>query len=86
MTQTEADRRARQSERDKAIRLLSRDEVLALLKISYPALWAWVRDKKFPAGLSIGSGKRGHVMWNADEVEAWILSRPRRIPKAKAAA
>jgi predicted DNA-binding transcriptional regulator AlpA len=64
-----------------ALRLLMKDEVLELIGISYPCLWAWIRDGKFPPGRSIGHTKKGHVAWIASEVEAWIMSRPLRFPK-----
>lgn len=65
----------------KDVRLLTKGEVLELIGVTYPALWAWIRDGKFPPGRSIGSGKRGHIAWIESEVFAWIESRPPRLPK-----
>jgi predicted DNA-binding transcriptional regulator AlpA len=62
------------------VRLMHRNEVLALIGVSYPCLWGWVREGKFPSALALGDGKKGHVAWLAEEVEAWIKSRPRRMP------
>ena len=62
------------------IKLISRDEMLAMVGVSYAAIWGWIRDGKFPAGRSIGFGKRGHVAWVESEVHAWIASRPVRLP------
>jgi predicted DNA-binding transcriptional regulator AlpA len=36
----------------------------------------------FPAPRELGTGKRrGRIGWIASEVEDWIQSRPKRIPK-----
>jgi predicted DNA-binding transcriptional regulator AlpA len=68
--------------KDKApVRLLSRAEVTDLAGVTYVALWGWIRDGKFPPGRSIGSGPKAHVAWIESEVEDWIRSRPKRIPK-----
>jgi predicted DNA-binding transcriptional regulator AlpA len=68
--------------RDPQVRLMSRAAVLALIDVSYPRLWTWVRDKHFPAPISLGpNGQRGHIMWIAEEVEAWVAARARRYPK-----
>jgi predicted DNA-binding transcriptional regulator AlpA len=63
-----------------------KDEVLELLGISYPCLFGWIRDGKFPPGRSIGTGKKGHVAWIESEVHDWIWSRPARRPKGSRAA
>jgi predicted DNA-binding transcriptional regulator AlpA len=63
-------------------RLLSREEVLAIVNVSYPTLWWWVREKHFPAPKVLGlKGKRGRIGWIESEVQAWILALPRRFPK-----
>jgi predicted DNA-binding transcriptional regulator AlpA len=69
------------NEIDSSVRLLTKGEVLALIGVSYPALWGWIRDGKFPAGRSIGFGKRSHVAWVESEVAEWIANRPLRLPK-----
>ena len=66
---------------EKPIRLLTKGEVLELIGVTYPCLWTWIKNGKFPAGRSIGNGKKGHVAWIESEVNDWILSRPRRLPK-----
>ena len=63
------------------IKLLNRDQVLDLIGVSYASLWGWIRDGKFPAGRSIGFGKKGHVAWIESEVMDCIKSRPVRLPK-----
>lgn len=62
-------------------KLLNRDDVLDLIGISYPCLWGWIRDGKFPAGRDLGGGKKGHVVWIEEEVMDWVRSRPKRLPK-----
>lgn len=63
-------------------RLLTREEVLAIVKVSYPTLWWWVRDGHFPAPRRLGSrGKHGRIGWIESEVQAWIKSLPKRYPK-----
>ncbi len=53
-------------------------EVSALIPISYPTAWQWMREKRFPLGLKIGDRK---TVWRADEIMAWIASRPRQCLK-----
>ena len=67
-------------------RLLSRAEVLEIVGVTYPTLWAWVRDGHFPAARVLGfkkteGNKGGRVAWLESEVQAWIASRPKRFPK-----
>jgi predicted DNA-binding transcriptional regulator AlpA len=65
----------------KEIVLLTKGEVLERVGVSYPAIWCWIKEGKFPPGRSIGFGKRGHVAWIESEVMDWIASRPVRLPK-----
>lgn len=67
--------------KQRQIKLLTKGEVLELIGVSYPALWTWIRDGKFPPGRSIGTGTNGRIAWVEDEVFDWIESRPRRFPK-----
>jgi predicted DNA-binding transcriptional regulator AlpA len=67
--------------KEKDIVLLTKGEVLERVGVSYPAIWQWIREGKFPPGRSIGFGKRGHVAWIESEVMDWIASRPVRLPK-----
>jgi predicted DNA-binding transcriptional regulator AlpA len=62
-------------------RLLTRLEVLALLNVTYPTLWGWVRDGHFPPPRELGWGKKGRIGWVQSEVQAWIASLPKRLPK-----
>lgn len=62
------------------MKLLRKSEVLDMLGVSYPTIWRWVRDGKFPAPREIGAtdGKDGTVRWVQSEVEAWIKGLPQR--------
>jgi predicted DNA-binding transcriptional regulator AlpA len=64
-------------------RLLSKQDVLALIGVSYPALWGWIRDGHFPPArrLGVGDVKRVKIGWLESEVFAWIESRPAQRPK-----
>ena len=55
-------------------KILRRAEVLALLGVSGPTLWRWVRDGNFPSQIIMSPGSVG---WLASDVENWIASRPR---------
>jgi predicted DNA-binding transcriptional regulator AlpA len=54
-------------------RLMFRAEVLELLGVTNPTLWAWMRSGFFPRSVDIGS-KRA---WIASEVESWLARLPR---------
>jgi predicted DNA-binding transcriptional regulator AlpA len=66
--------------------LLTKGEVLDLLKISHVSLFFWIKQGKFPHGIAIGDGKKGSVRWIKREVYDWIANRPARIPKGGVAA
>jgi predicted DNA-binding transcriptional regulator AlpA len=53
-------------------RLIDKAEVLRRVPVSFPTLWAWMRDGNFPRSKNIG----GKVAWIEAEVEAWINARP----------
>src|SRR5215471_2139685 len=50
------------------VRLLSKAEVLAVVNVTYPALWKWMRDGKFPRARIVGNKS----MWLSTEVAAWL--------------
>src|SRR5262245_16608826 len=56
-------------------RLLNRHEVCAILNVTYPTVWAWMRAGKFPRGRIVGGQKS---MWLSSEVEAWMAALPVR--------
>lgn len=54
--------------------LLTSDEVLALIPVSYPTLLRYVRAGQLAPARLIGR----QVVWRASEVEAFINSLPRQ--------
>ena len=68
---------------DPPSRMLSREEVLMIVGVSSPTIWTWVRDRHFPPPRRLGttSGTRGRIAWLENEVQAWILSLPKKYPK-----
>jgi prophage regulatory protein len=70
---------------DVADRYLSKQEVLAVVGVSYPSLWSWMRDGHFPQArvLGTGAGLRTKIGWLKSEVDAWVASRPARISKSR---
>jgi predicted DNA-binding transcriptional regulator AlpA len=59
---------AKNKARAKSMRLMSRREVLELIPVSYPKIWAMMQRGEFPRSLAIG----GKCVWREDEVHAWI--------------
>ena len=57
-------------------RLLSKAEVIEISGFSYPQIWRWMREGKFPRSLKVGKGPAGRVMWKESEIEKWIDSLP----------
>ena len=54
------------------LQLLSRQEIMAVTGLSYPTLWQWMREGKFPSARIVG----GKSMWRATEIDAWINALP----------
>jgi predicted DNA-binding transcriptional regulator AlpA len=55
-------------------RLLTRAEVLARIPITYPTLWQWTREGRFPPPRYYGS----RTFWLASEIDGWIRDMPVR--------
>jgi predicted DNA-binding transcriptional regulator AlpA len=55
------------------VRLLSRPEVLSIVGVTYPTIWAWMRAGTFPRSVVIG----GKSAWIASEIEDWLANLPR---------
>jgi prophage regulatory protein len=53
-------------------RLLSRQEMLERVNLSYPTVWQRMRDGKFPRGRDNG----GKVVWVEAEIDNWIAKLP----------
>ena len=54
------------------VRLLSKAEVLAAVNVTYPALWKWMRDGKFPRSRLVGNKS----MWLSTDVATWLANLP----------
>jgi predicted DNA-binding transcriptional regulator AlpA len=54
--------------------LLTRKELLPLLRVSFPTLSAWIRRGRFPQPLVLSWGKHG---WPKATVRKWLASRQR---------
>jgi predicted DNA-binding transcriptional regulator AlpA len=61
-------------------RLLSKREVLAIVGVSYPTVWAMMRAGTFPRARVVG----GKSMWLSSEIEAWLAALPVRQLKGDA--
>jgi predicted DNA-binding transcriptional regulator AlpA len=55
-------------------RLLGKGEILTITGVSFPTVWQWMRDGKFPRSRVVG----GKSMWLSTEVEAWMATLPVR--------
>lgn len=55
-------------------RLVSKPEVLDRTGVTYPTLWQWMIDGKFPRSRELG----GKACWLASEIDEWIVNRPVR--------
>lgn len=55
-------------------RFIGKPEVLDRVAASYPTIWQWMREGKFPRSRELG----GKAVWLEHEIEGWILSRPVR--------
>jgi prophage regulatory protein len=62
------------AEAPNATRLVSKREVLDRIGVSYPTLWSWMRDGRFPRSRELG----GKICWLEREIEKWIDALPMR--------
>ena len=63
-------------------RLLSKPEVLAIVGVTFPSLWAWMRAGTFPRSRIVG----GRSMWRSDEIDEWLAGLPIRPLKGDSSA
>jgi predicted DNA-binding transcriptional regulator AlpA len=68
------------------VRLLSKAEVLQIVGVSFPTIWAWMRAGKFPRARVIGGGNNSKSKWRSDEIEAWLAGLPVRALKGDSTA
>lgn len=57
----------------KRSRLLSKVEVLEIVGHTFPTVWAWMRDGRFPRSREVG----GKAYWFEHEIDAWLEALPR---------
>ena len=55
-------------------RFIGKQEVLDRIGVSYPTIWQWMRDGKFPRSRDLG----GKTKWLESEIDDWIANRPLR--------
>lgn len=67
---------------ESAVRLISKPEVLDRVGVTFPTIWKWMREGKFPRSRELG----GKSCWIESEVEAWINALPTRRLKGDEAA
>jgi predicted DNA-binding transcriptional regulator AlpA len=60
-----------------SVRLLDKHDVCAIVGVSFPTVWAWMRDGRFPRGRVVG-GNSSKTMWLSTEIEAWLAALPVR--------
>src|SRR5215472_18813707 len=60
------------------IGLIDKRELLAIIGCTYPVVWEWQRDKKFPLGHTVV----GKTMWHAAAIADWLDGLPVRPVKA----
>jgi predicted DNA-binding transcriptional regulator AlpA len=58
------------------LRFLTRREVVAKVRMTYPSIWKKMRQGTFPRAHEMGLEKR--VVWFEHEIEAWMFSLPIR--------
>jgi predicted DNA-binding transcriptional regulator AlpA len=57
-----------------AVRLLDKATVMAIASASFPTIWAWMRDDKFPRSRIVN----GRSMWLSTEIDGWLAGLPVR--------
>ena len=55
-------------------RIISRDELLARVPLSYPTIWRLMAAQRFPAARILADKRVG---WFEDEVDAWLTNLPK---------
>ena len=65
-----------------AIRLLDKDEVLAVVGVSYTTLWGWMVAGRFPKPRVAGGHAKSKSLWRSDEIAAWLDALPQRRLKS----
>jgi len=69
------------TETDSRLKLIGRREVLAAVGKSYPTIWNWMREGKFPRSVAIGGG----IAWYEHEVQEFLANLKRQTLKGDVA-
>jgi predicted DNA-binding transcriptional regulator AlpA len=62
------------------VRLLNKHEVLVISGASFPTIWTWMREGRFPRSRIVG----GRSMWLSTDIEMWLATLPIRPLKGDA--
>jgi predicted DNA-binding transcriptional regulator AlpA len=65
------------------MRLLGKPEVCAIAGVTFPTIWAWMRQGRFPRARVIG-GANSKSVWLSTEIDTWMVALPRRPLKGDA--
>jgi predicted DNA-binding transcriptional regulator AlpA len=57
-----------------AVRLMSKHEVCAIVGVSFPSLWTWMRNGTFPRSRIVG----GQSKWLSSDIDQWLAALPVR--------
>jgi len=60
-------------------RLIDKAELLKRVPVTFPTIWQWMREGKFPRSRNIG----GKAAWLESDIEAWIQARPKNVFKGE---
>lgn len=69
------------SDSKRPVRLLSRQEVVDRVGVTFPTIWDWMRRGMFPRSRQLGDG--GRSAWVESEIEDWIAALPVRRLKGE---
>jgi predicted DNA-binding transcriptional regulator AlpA len=53
-----------------AVRLLAKAEVCAITGLSFPTIWKWMREGRFPRSRVVG----GHSKWLSTDIDTWVIN------------
>jgi predicted DNA-binding transcriptional regulator AlpA len=59
-------------------RLLSKSDICAITGFSFPTVWTWMREGRFPRSRMIGNGGSSKSVWLSTEIDAWMATLPVR--------
>jgi len=56
-------------------KLLTKVQVLDRVGVTFPTIWKWMREGRFPRSRVVGDSKS---VWLESEINEWILALPER--------